>query len=80
MGLLISYIGPGISYSRKHLVKMCRKIEKDYGGIEMGINYYKGRVCLNVLGGSLKNAAEIYEVNLLGNVPHGLPLGRISAP
>ena len=27
----------------------------------MGINYYKGRVCLNVLGGSLKNAAEIYE-------------------
>lgn len=27
----------------------------------MGINYYKGRVCLNVLGGSLKNAEEIYE-------------------
>lgn len=27
----------------------------------MGINYYNGRVCLNVLGGSLENAAEIYE-------------------
>lgn len=27
----------------------------------MGINYYKNRVCLNVLAGSLKNAEEIYE-------------------
>lgn len=27
----------------------------------MGINYYNDRVCLNVLGGSLENAAEIYE-------------------
>lgn len=27
----------------------------------MGINYYHDRVCLNVLGGSLENAAEIYE-------------------
>ncbi len=27
----------------------------------MGINYYNGRVCLNVLAGSLKNAQEIYE-------------------
>ncbi|WP_373214749.1 KDGP aldolase family protein [Ruminococcus sp. 5_1_39BFAA] len=26
----------------------------------MGINYYNDRVCLNVLGGSLKNAEEIY--------------------
>ena len=26
----------------------------------MAINYYKGRICLNVLGGSLKNAEEIY--------------------
>lgn len=28
----------------------------------MGINYYKDRVCLNVLAGSLDNAKEIYEV------------------
>ena len=27
----------------------------------MGLNYYNGRVCLNVLGGSLENAKEIYE-------------------
>ncbi|WP_282741130.1 2-dehydro-3-deoxy-phosphogluconate aldolase [Olsenella uli] len=27
----------------------------------MAINYYKGRVCLNVLGGSLRNAREIYD-------------------
>lgn len=27
----------------------------------MAINYYKGRVCLNVLGGSLKNAQEVYQ-------------------
>ena len=27
----------------------------------MGLNYYKDRVCLNVLGGSLENAKEIYE-------------------
>ncbi|MDD3404057.1 MAG: KDGP aldolase [Hespellia sp.] len=27
----------------------------------MGLNYYNGRVCLNVLAGSLKNAEEIYE-------------------
>lgn len=27
----------------------------------MAINYYNGRVCLNVLGGSLENAARIYE-------------------
>lgn len=26
----------------------------------MGINYYKGRICLNVLAGSLENAKEIY--------------------
>ena len=26
----------------------------------MGINYYNGRVCLNVLAGSLENAKEIY--------------------
>ena len=28
----------------------------------MGINYYNDRVCLNVLGGSLDNAKEIYEM------------------
>lgn len=27
----------------------------------MGINYYNGRVCLNVLAGSLENAKEIYD-------------------
>ena len=27
----------------------------------MGLNYYNDRVCLNVLGGSLENAKEIYE-------------------
>ena len=27
----------------------------------MGLNYYNDRVCLNVLAGSLENAAEIYE-------------------
>lgn len=27
----------------------------------MGINYYNDRVCLNVLGGSLQNAKDIYE-------------------
>lgn len=27
----------------------------------MGINYYNGRVCLNVLAGGLENAKEIYE-------------------
>ena len=27
----------------------------------MAINYYNGRVCLNVLAGSLENAKEIYE-------------------
>lgn len=27
----------------------------------MGINYYNGRICLNVLAGSLKNAEEIYD-------------------
>lgn len=27
----------------------------------MAINYYKDRVCLNVLGGSLRNAEEIYK-------------------
>ena len=28
----------------------------------MGLNYYNDRVCLNVLGGSVDNAREIYEV------------------
>ena len=27
----------------------------------MGINYYNGRICLNVLAGDLQNAKEIYE-------------------
>ncbi len=27
----------------------------------MGINFYKNRVCLNVLGGSLENAKDIYD-------------------
>ncbi len=43
----------------------------------MGINYYKNRVCLNVLAGSLKNAEEIYEAAekhvVVGVVSAGYP-------
>ena len=40
----------------------------------MGINYYNGRVCLNVLGGSLDNARDIYEA-----AEHHVEVGVLTA-
>ena len=40
----------------------------------MGINYYNDRVCLNVLGGSLENARDIYEA-----AEHHVEVGVLTA-
>jgi len=40
----------------------------------MSINYYNNRVCLNVLGGSLKNAEEVYEA-----AEHHVEVGVLTA-
>lgn len=41
---------------------------------KMAINYYNGRVCLNVLGGSLENARDIYEAT-----EHHVEVGVLTA-